>query len=199
MREIITNVAAELLTISIITIYFLLTNLSELLKKLGFTKTQIDIPFDTNENLLLIVKARDSKVYVFPQTSKTQNGWDHACLVNAGELGLPRHLYSSKKFLGFMDASRISKKSYQVSFVKFYKAELDKAVKAKTIPWKYNAKKKIYILNSVDYSEALLLSPKKAIMLLDKNAKLGTRVNYKRSGIYKKGFKKLEAYLSTRK
>ncbi len=189
------NIFSEFLASIILAAYFLLTNKAELLKKLGWTRTQIDIPYDDHKNLVMLLKTKDPLAgitYLLPQTSKTTSEWETDSMVNAQELGLGRNIYNPKKSLGFSTYSKVSQKSYEFCYVKIYKDVIDLACKNKSIPWKISKNRKRYNLQSVEYTQAVLVPPTKALKLLKQSVARGTKLNLKKADVYEDGFKKLK-------
>lgn len=195
MWDIALNIFSEVILILAVSGYVLFTNRAELLNRLGYKKIHMDIPYDPENKLVLLVKARiwnyKAGAYVLPQTSKTAVNWEDGSIINSEELGLSRNLYNPKVYLKLIGKSNDLKKSYQICYVKISKTELMKAAKTGRIPWVYNEKTKVFEVNSVEYQDAILLPPDQALEILIKHTRIGTRPNPERSEIYVKAFKKL--------
>lgn len=193
MLGLLQNILAEILIFIVITIYFLLSNKTELLKKLGYKKTQMDIPYDYEQNLVLIAEARNTfgkGIFILPQTSKTDLGWDHASMINASDLGMTRNLYNPKRFLGFIEKSDQSKKTYSCCLVKCFKNTVEEAIDDGSLKWQRTKKDGEYAFNFVDYESARFVSPNQALEILKECTKMG-RVNSKRAFVYEQVFAKL--------
>jgi hypothetical protein len=196
MWGIAVNILSELILIFAAASYVLFTNRAELLKKLGYKNTYMDIPYDPAHKLVLLVKARipDFKagVYVLPQTSKTRFNMYENSLLNAEELGLGRNLYNPKLPLKYTGKSNTSRKSYQLGYIRVSKDALILAAKKNDIPWTYDNKKDMFTVRGVKYTEAMFTTPEKALDILIKNSRLGPRPNFEKADVYTKGFKMLK-------
>lgn len=193
MDGLIQNILAEIVVFIFITLYFLLSNKTELLKKLGYKKTQIDIPYDYEQNLVLIAEARNEygrEIYVLPQTSKTKMEWNQSSMINASDLGMTGNLYNPKKYLGYIEKSDQSKKSYICCLVKCFKDTVEDAIDNGTLKWKRTNEDGVYILNFVDYATAKFVNPAVALEILKASTLMG-RPNLKRAMVYEQVFEKL--------
>lgn len=196
MTAFIIQICMDVVASTIIWVLLLLKSKPELLEKLGFKLTQADLPYDYEEGLMgevLVVKTAPNKrgqipTWVFPQTSEIEGGIAGATKANAEELGLPKRLYTSKGEVKVFGASRFSRKSYRLGFVKVKKRLILKAAQNGEIPWEYVEDKNgnYFIVDSVEYTHAKFISPIEALALLPDEAKKGRKPNPVRGKLYTK-------------
>ncbi|MEN9389675.1 MAG: hypothetical protein RLY61_759 [Candidatus Parcubacteria bacterium] len=195
MWGILLNILSEAILVSIVAAYVVFTNRAELLKKLGYKNTYMDIPYDPETNLILVVKAHipDYKegIYVLPQTAKTGIYQEDASLTNAEELGLSRNLYHPKVPLKYTGKSNRAKKSYLVCYVRVSKSAMVQAANERDIPWTYDEEKDMFVVRSIKYEEAMFTTPERALEILVNNVHLGPRPNNEKADVYLKSFSML--------